>query len=241
MSLRFNGTEITRVYFNGVERMALKFNGTGYFGKRFTLTKNTSTGVTLTVNRTSSPNQRASTGTVSTGNTIYYGDVITITCTASSGYTNPKLYVNTGSGMIARTSPYSFTVTGNVTFYGTATKADIWETVWNGSKIVTEMEDFVVPGLDALNGSVQLTAVTTFGQWVINQQTGQEVDYNTSTKSINRVQLPTTISGAYSSITFKRSGNKITFTVNANYESLKGYYIYESPIQTEFKEVRVKQ
>lgn len=137
MALRFNNTEITQVYFNGVEKMTLQYNGTSYFGKRFSLTKSTSTGVTLTVSRSSSPNQRATTGSVATGNTIYYGDVITITCTAISGYTNAKLYVNTGSGAILRTSSYTFTVTGNVTFYGTATVASEWQTVWSGTQTNT--------------------------------------------------------------------------------------------------------
>lgn len=68
MALIFNNTEITRVYFNGAEQKVLQYNGTAYFGKRYTLTKNTSTGVTLTVNRTNSPNQRAATGSVSAGN-----------------------------------------------------------------------------------------------------------------------------------------------------------------------------
>lgn len=175
MALRFNNTEITRVYFNGTEKMALQFNGTGYFGKRFTLTKNTSTGVTITVKRTSSPNQRAATGTISTGSTIYYGDVITITCTASSGYTNPKLYVNTGSGMSVRNSPYSFTVTGDVTFYGTATQADAWKTIWSGSQTIDSGGSFTVPGLDLSSEQVQITANVVFGQWLLDQDSGEEL------------------------------------------------------------------
>lgn len=241
MALKFNNTEITRVYFNGVEKMALKYNDVGYFGKRFALTKNSSTGVSLTLNRTSSPNQRAATGTISTGNTIYYGDVITITCTASSGYTSPKLYVNTGSGMAVRTSPYTFTVTGDVTFYGTATKTDTWTTIWSGSKTINSMVDFDVPGLGSYSGDVQLTANTTFGQWVLDQKTGEQIDYYTLERSLNREKLPATLVGTYSSITFKRDGSKISFTAAPKYESLKGYYIYESPISTEFTEVRVKK
>lgn len=240
MALNFNNTEITGVYFNGVEKMALQYNGTGYFGKRFTLTKNASTGVTLAVNRTNSPNQNAGTGIVSTGNTIYYGDIITITCTASSGYANPKLYVNTGSGMAVRTSPYTFTVTGNVTFYGEASLSETWKTVWSGSKTITSMENFTVPGLDSSDGEVQLTATTTFGRWIIHQQTGAQERYETYKYSINRKILPTTITSLYSSITFKRQSNQISFTVQDGSDNMKGYYIYESPISTEFTEVRSK-
>lgn len=241
MALRFNNTEITRVYFNGIEKMALKFNGTGYFGKRFSLTKSTSTGVTITVRRTSSPNQRASTGTVSTGNTIYYGDAITITCTASSGYTNPKLYVNTGSGNILRTSPYSFTVTGNVTFYGTATKQEEWKTVWSGSKVLTSGTEVSIPGLSALDKEVQLTAKVVFGQWVYDFKTYELLSYFTETRNISRQELPTTLYGPYSTMSFRRNGNKIEYTATDNLMNMKGYYLYERPASLEITEVREKQ
>ena len=193
MALRFNNTEITKVYFNGVEKMALKFNGTGYFGKRFSLTKSTSTSVTITVRRTSSPNQRASIGTVSTGNTIYYGDAITITCTANSGYTNPKLYVNTGSGNILVSSPHSLAVTGNVSFYGSATQADTWKTVWSGSQTITSGTSFTVPGLDSSNGQIQITAKVVFGQWLLDQDSGEQLNYGEQTVSVNRATLPKTV------------------------------------------------
>lgn len=44
------------------------------------------TGSAITVNRTSSPNQGASTGSLSSGDTIYYGDVLKIVFSASVGY-----------------------------------------------------------------------------------------------------------------------------------------------------------
>ena len=90
MALRFNNTEITRVYFNGKEENTLEYNGKRYFGKRFELTKKESHGVTLTVKRTSSPNQQAGTGEISAGNGIYYGDVITIEIKAEAGYQEGK-------------------------------------------------------------------------------------------------------------------------------------------------------
>lgn len=240
MALRFNNTEITKVYFNGVEKMALKFNGVGYFGKRFILTKNSSTGVTITVKRTSSPNQRATTGTISTGNTIYYGDVITITCTASSGYTNPKLYVNTGSGNVLRTSPYSFTVTENVTFYGTATQADTWKTIWSGSQKFTSGTSFAVPGLDSSNNLIQLTAKIVFGNWLLDQDTGEQFYYEEQTVGINRATLPQTVYGSYAYIIFERQGNEIVFTVYPQVQNMKSYFLYESPVEIEFTEVRSK-
>lgn len=240
MALKFNNTEITQVYFNGVEKMTLRYNGTSYFGKRFSLTKSTSTGVTLTVSRTSSPNQRAATGSVATGNTIYYGDVITISVAASANYTDPKLYVNTGGGMVLRTSPYTFTVTGDVAFYGTATAGDGWQTVWSGSQIFTDSTAFTVPGLDPSNDDLQLTANIIFGQRLIHQLTEEQLSYDTTTSSINRQQLPTTVYGLYGSMTFQRQGNQILFSAQEGSQYMKGFTMYETPISVEFIEVRRK-
>ena len=239
MALRFNNTEITRVYFNGKEENTLEYNGKRYFGKRFELTKKESHGVTLTVNRTSSPNQQAGTGEISAGNGIYYGDVITIEIKAEAGYREPKLYIDTGNGMKEVSRPYTITVTGDVSYYGSA-EADTWKTVWSGSNTVTSMEGFTVPGLDTSNGALQLTATVTFGRWLISQQTGGVMEEETYKRSINRAELPTTAEGLYSSITFRRQGNQIVFTVQEGWENIKGYYVYESPISTEFTEVRNK-
>lgn len=60
-------------------------------------------GATITVKRTSSPNKGAATGTLSSGATVYYGDVLSVTYAAKSGYT----LVTKGST--------SITVKGNVT------------------------------------------------------------------------------------------------------------------------------
>lgn len=239
MALRFNNTEITRVYFNGKEENTLEYNGKRYFGKRFELTKKESHGVTLTVNRTSSPNQQAGTGEISAGNGIYYGDVITIEIKAEAGYREPKLYIDTGNGMKEVSGSYTITVMGDVSYYGSA-EADTWETVWSGSNTVTSMEGFTVPGLDTSNGALQLTATVTFGRWLISQQTGGVMEETTYKRSINRAELPTTAEGLYSSITFRRQGNQIVFTVQEGWENIKGYYVYESPISTEFTEVRSK-
>lgn len=238
MALRFNNTEITRVYFNGIEKMALKFNGTGYFGKRFSLTKSTSTGVTITVKRTSSPNQRASTGTVSTGNTIYYGDAITITCTASSGYTNPKLYVNTGSGNVLRTSPYSFTVTGNVTFYGTATKTDTWTTLWSGSKTFTGSAPFTVSGINA-NKEIQISATAKFEEKYIYN--GETLFTNpVVTRGVTRATLPRSLYGTSAYVRFTVNGNQIVVSFFPTLQETKGYYIQDTPISVTLTEVRMK-
>lgn len=88
---------------------------TPVWGKPFTLTVSQGTGVaSVTVNRTSSPNQHASTGTLSSGATIYYGDVLSVSATASTNYT---------------IDPYtsSYTVTGNVAVNISATQQASYE------------------------------------------------------------------------------------------------------------------
>ena len=62
----------------------------------------TGAGYTITVKRTSSPNAGASIGTISNNTTVYYGDVLSITYTASTGYT------------ITSYGKTSITVTGNI-------------------------------------------------------------------------------------------------------------------------------
>ena len=61
--------------------------------KSFTLTISSKpTGVSAhTVSRTSSPLKGASTGALSSGSTIYYGDVLSASATATTGYNNPSL------------------------------------------------------------------------------------------------------------------------------------------------------
>lgn len=75
---------------------------------------NTGEGYTITVNRTSSPNGGAPTGSLSNGATIYYGDTLSVI------YTKADYYSITNQGIT------SITVTGNVTsssIYATATKS----------------------------------------------------------------------------------------------------------------------
>lgn len=82
---------------------------------------NTGTGYTIAVNRASSPYAGAATGTLSSGATVYYGDVLSITYTASTGYTL------SGKGST------SITVTGNVTsssIYASAT-VNSYTVSWN--------------------------------------------------------------------------------------------------------------
>ena len=82
----------------------------------FTAQWNTGTGYTITVKRTSSPNAGASTGNLSSGAAVYYGDVLSVTYTKADYYT------------IKTSGKTSITVTGNVTasdIYATAAQNSV--------------------------------------------------------------------------------------------------------------------
>lgn len=85
--------------------------------KQFVLSISAGTGTTITVNRTSSPKANASTGVLSNGATIYYGDVLKISGSANTGYNFGGLTVNNTTF----TSGNTTTVTSAVSVASTAT------------------------------------------------------------------------------------------------------------------------
>lgn len=88
---------------------------TPVWGKPYSLsvTNNSGTGaVNVAVNRTSSPNQHASTGTISAGsNKIYHGDTLSITATPVSGDKLTTFTINGTSYASSQTSAVTKTVT----------------------------------------------------------------------------------------------------------------------------------
>ena len=239
MSLRLNNSEIYNVVFNGTEIDALRFNGTGYFGKRFSLTKNSSTGVSFSAIRTSSPNQQAGTGSINPGNTVYYGDEIQISISADSGYTNPKLYVDIGdgNGFVLRTSPFTFTVNADIRYYGTAVNSQVWQTVWSGAQTFTSSGSFTVPGI-VLGCSVRISGEIEFlaGQY---ESTSGNTTSSTAKKSLNKQSIPTTVSSISSSVNLTVSNNQIVFQFVPYELEFKGYVIYESPVKITITEVEI--
>ena len=82
-----------------------------WIANNYSIAWNAGTGYTITVERTASPYGGAATGTLASGDTIYYGDEISVTYAAATGYTL------TGNG------DKTITVTGDVTassIYATA-------------------------------------------------------------------------------------------------------------------------
>ena len=88
--------------------------------KQFTASWSNGTGYTITVKRTSSSLAGASTGNLTSGATVYYNDVLSVTYTSSTGYS------------ISGKGSTSITVTGNVNsniIYATATPNNYTYTV----------------------------------------------------------------------------------------------------------------
>lgn len=115
---------------NGVE--------TAVWGKPFTITLSIGTNSSISVNRTSSPNQHARIGGLGSGAKVYYGDVLSITATPGSGYKIISFTINGteyGSGQTSAVTQ-TITVTSAVTVKCTTTTAASWQTVWTGSQVV---------------------------------------------------------------------------------------------------------
>lgn len=103
-----------------VENMGWGYDGeviysTPIWGKSYSLSVTNHSGtsaVSVVVSRTSSPNQHASTGTVSAGsNKIYHGDVLNITVTPVSGYKLTTFTINGTSYASSQTSAVTKTIT----------------------------------------------------------------------------------------------------------------------------------
>ena len=103
-----------------VENMGWGYDGeviysTPIWGKPYSLSVTNNSGtsaVNVTVNRTASPNQQASTGTVSAGsNKIYHGDTLSITATPVSGYKLTTFTINGTSYASSQTSAVTKTTT----------------------------------------------------------------------------------------------------------------------------------
>lgn len=120
MALVINGVSPTeiKVIKNGTttDLTVLKYGSQAVWGKPFSLSISQGANTTVSVSRTSSPNQHASTGALSSGATVYYGDVLTISASANSGYNLSTFTVN-GT---AWNSGNTITVTSAITVVTTA-------------------------------------------------------------------------------------------------------------------------
>lgn len=165
--------------------------------KSYTYTTGTlPTGVaSITCTRSSSPYKGASTGTVANNGTIYYGDKLYFTATASSGYNAPSVpnYYD---------SSHTLTVSSNVqgkNYVTAGSAAGSWHTVWTGSqalKVGTDpgdpsmaYGDTTISGLSHIITSstpLQVKVTTRYGNsgWV--SASNEPVKFSESRKSGSR-------------------------------------------------------
>lgn len=134
MAFYVNGIEPTKINVvkNGVttELTALGTSTTMVWGKPFQLIFNKGLHTTITVTRTSSPNEQASIGVITDGITVYYGDELTITMQADSGYNLTVSTITMGGVVVS--SP--ITVSNDVTIVTQAEQsAPSWKTIFQGA------------------------------------------------------------------------------------------------------------
>lgn len=130
MALTYNGTSPTAIKYNGTDLTVLKYGTTAVWGKPYSLTITKDNYTTVTVNRTSSPNQGASTGNLSSGSVVYYGDVLKISRSPASGYEITSFKVNG----LDYGEQITITVTSAITVEAYSKVSKSWKTVWTGSK-----------------------------------------------------------------------------------------------------------
>lgn len=203
MAFKYGSTSPTAIKYNGTDLTVLKYGTTAVWGKPYTLTIDKDSYTTVTVNRTSSPNQHASTGNLSSGNVVYYGDVLTITATPSSGYQLNSFSINQTA---VSGSSKTITVTGNITVVAKSKVSATWKTVWTGystqkfSSAVSSPNEYLKAPSTSLTANVP-TRITGRVQWFY----GGYYDHDLA---VNSSELPLTlIEQAYTNgkatITFK--------------------------------------
>lgn len=137
-SVVLQGRDYSAIFDSATDLTVLKYGTTAVWGKPFSLTIQASANSTVAVNRTSSPNQHASTGNITSGGIVYYGDVITITATPASGYKLVSFTINGTEYANGETSAVSqtITVTSAVSVVINTESAVSWKTIWTGSETV---------------------------------------------------------------------------------------------------------
>lgn len=216
------------------------------WAKPYSLSISQGSNTTVTVTRVSSVNQGASTGTLSSGSVVYYGDVLTINYSVSSGY---NISTHTVNGTTF-TSGQSFTVTSAISVVTTAIASASWKTVWTGTmkcgkpwKYTTSVQTNTFTGFTGVSGAYQTRITGTFSWY-------EETSWGGGTMSFSALEQYHTIrqntlntqgnisdftQGAYSGtppycfMYFEVTGNEtLQFTARTFYET-GGYWNMISP------------
>lgn len=174
----------------------------------YTVSWNTGTGYTITVKRTSSPKAGASIGNISSGAKVYYGDVLSVTYTANTGYTI------TGKGST------SITVTGNVTssnIYATA-KVNSYTASWStGTGYNISVKRTSSPKAGASTGTISSGTTVYYGD-VLSVTYTASTGYSISSKGATSI----TVTGNVTSSNIYATASANSYTYSIVYKSTNG-------------------
>ncbi len=174
----------------------------------YTASWNTGTGYTITVKRTSSPNANATIGNLKSGDTVYYGDVLSITYTASTGYS------------LGNKGKTSITVTGNVTSSDIYTSATVnsYKVSWNtGTGYTIAVKRTSSPLKGASTGALNNGATIYYGD-VLSVTYTASTGYSLGSKGSTSI----TVTGNVTKDHIYTSASLNSYTYNIVYKSSNG-------------------
>lgn len=231
-SVVLQGRDYSAIFDSATDLTVLKYGTTAVWGKPFSLTIQAGANSTVTVNRTSSPNQHASTGNITSGGIVYYGDTLTITATPASGYKLVSFTINGTEYASGQTSAVSqtITVTGAVSVVINTEAAISWKTIWTGSETV---HTFRVTTGSFQDGSGMYTGSATKQHAIVSNAYPTRITFTLAQESPQTSDL--TQSGEYLTIgdnssvraSIDRSSNNINFvtTIKGNKPNSKVFYV----------------
>ena len=176
--------------------------------RSYTVSWNSATGCSITVKRTSSPNAGASTGTLNSGDTVYHGDVLSISYSAATGYT------------LSDQGATSVTVSENVTSSAiyAAAKVLSYTVSWNESAgYSVTVKRTSSPKAGASTGNLSNGATVYYGD-TLTISYAAKTGYSMSSTGITSV----TVSGNVTSSSIYASTSANSYTYNVVYKSSNG-------------------
>ncbi len=172
--------------------------------KSYTASWSTGTGYSITVKRASSPNGSASTGAISSGTKVYYGDTLSVTYTAATGYS------------IASKGSTSITVTENVTsstIYATASPNSYTYTINYKSSNGTNLGSSSVTGTFGTTQTVSAPAKSGY-----STPSSQSVKWDATSKTITFTYTPTSVTNSNKTGTMF-TGPTVTYSIKTEYRN----------------------
>lgn len=173
----------------------------------YTVDWDTGTGYSVAVSRTSSPNEGAATGSLSSGETVYYGDILSVTYTAIDGYS----LVETGASEII--------VSGNVggsEIYATAVPNSYTYNVVYKSSNGTDLGSTTVTFEYGTTNTVCAPAKAGY-----DTPDSQDVIWDSvSGKTITFIYVPTAVAATTKSGNiYAYSGSRLAYDVTIDYQN----------------------